>query len=318
MYEDREIDDVISELLIESKKDERAIWDTLQEWVNWLYDNKARPGTAKTYFANLKNYLYHKGIKLDNQDIKHNLEFKKIPEDELYPLKLQDIKDIMLDLPFHKKVQYLAQLSSGMRIGEIVQIRKKHVDTSKKRIMIKLPPNITKLKRARTVILSSEAGRRLLPRIRKLDDNDLVWGSHENPLNSDINESQILNRHCDNAGLGMKYEENNRRKITTHSFRAYFITKMSRHDPDLAKFLAGQKGYLLQYDRLTDDEKLEEYLKYEKDLLIFEEPKEDTASLEQRIADLEKKFGDKFFVIKTDGNQTDRPTEIPPEESFVN
>ena len=32
---------------------------------------------------------------------------------------------------------------------------------------------------------------------------------------------------------------------------------------------AGQRGYLLQYDRLRDDQKLEEYLKIEPDLLIW-------------------------------------------------
>ena len=51
---------------------------------------------------------------------------------------------------------------------------------------------------------------------------------------------------------------------------AYFITKVSRFDRDLAHFLAGQKNkiYLPKYDRLTDDEKLELYMKIEPDLSI--------------------------------------------------
>ena len=32
--------------------------------------------------------------------------------------------------------------------------------------------------------------------------------------------------------------------------------------------LAGQQGYLLQYNRLTDEEKLERYLEFEPDLII--------------------------------------------------
>jgi len=56
--------------------------------------------------------------------------------------------------------------------------------------------------------------------------------------------------------------------INTHSFRAYGITKLSRHDPNFAKKIAGQKGYLDQYDRITDEEKLNLYMKYEEDLAI--------------------------------------------------
>ena len=68
----------------------------------------------------------------------------------------------------------------------------------------------------------------------------------------------------------MKYDDTGRFQINTHSFRAYFITRVSRHDPNIAKKLAGEKGYLLQYDRLTDEEYVENYLKFEDDLTVFD------------------------------------------------
>ena len=68
--------------------------------------------------------------------------------------------------------------------------------------------------------------------------------------------------------------------INTHSFRAYGITKLSRHDPNFARRLAGQKGYLDQYDRLSDDEKLALYQKYEYELMI-DESKKDKARIEK-------------------------------------
>ena len=73
------------------------------------------------------------------------------------------------------------------------------------------------------------------------------------------------------AGLDQKYETNGRNMISTHSFRAFFITRVSRHDPNLAKYFAGQKGYLMQYDRLSDEEKLEYYIKFEPSLLVCEQ-----------------------------------------------
>jgi len=98
----------------------------------------------------------------------------------------------------------------------------------------------------------------------------------------------------------MKYETTNRFMVNTHSFRAYGITKLSRHDPNLAKKIAGQKGYLDQYDRLTDEEKLELYQKFEIDLIIdnnlklkkekqiLESKLETTENLKARIKDLEE------------------------------
>ena len=92
-----------------------------------------------------------------------------------------------------------------------------------------------------------------------------------------------------------KYD-NGHNKITTHSFRAYFITKVSRHDPNFAKKLAGQKRYLLQYDRMSDDEKIEKYLEVESDLFIFDESKKNAeirkmaTENNSKISELESKL----------------------------
>ena len=91
----------------------------------------------------------------------------------------------------------------------------------------------------------------------------------------------------------MRYESTGYHKINTHSFRAYFITKVSRHDPNLAKRLAGQKSYLDQYDRLTAEEMQEEYLKFESDLFIFKQkPKsEEIQELQEEVQKLKGKIG---------------------------
>ena len=62
----------------------------------------------------------------------------------------------------------------------------------------------------------------------------------------------------------------------------YNITKLSRHDPNFTKKIAGQKGYLDQYDRLNDEEKLALYQNYEIDLII-----DDTAKLKAENEKLE-------------------------------
>jgi len=98
----------------------------------------------------------------------------------------------------------------------------------------------------------------------------LVFGTGENPISSRVNKEAILRNALKKTGLDMKYDDTGRYQINTHSFRAYFITRVSRHDPNIAKKLSGEKGYLLQYDRLTDEEYIENYIKFEDDLIVFD------------------------------------------------
>ena len=181
-------------------------------------------------------------------------------------------------------------ISSGMRIGETCQLKPKYLDLEKKRIMIKIPASIAKYNRSRKTFFSREASNILKPLLKKLDDNDLIFGTHDNPKYAETNEIQQLKRLLTKIGL-YERQENGHGKITSHSFRAYFITKVSRFDRDLAHFLAGQKNkmYLPRYDRLADDEKLELYLKIEPDLLIFdsEKHKSELDKMEKEKSELE-------------------------------
>ena len=124
----------------------------------------------------------------------------------------------------------------------------------------------------------------LRPRLRKLNENNLVFGTTSNKEYAKQNIEQTLRRTLVRTGLDMKYESTGRFLINTHSFRAYGITKLSRHDPNFAKRLAGQKYYLMEYDRLNSDaEKLELYKKYEIDLIV-----DNTAKLKAGNKKLEK------------------------------
>jgi len=274
---DQSIEEIVDDLVLVKKNE--TVFDILQSWINW---NTIAPSSLKTYFVRLNTFLHYKGIKLDARDIKSELIFPKVLEEELYPLQVEDIGKILSAANYDKRGMYLAQISSGMRLGEIVQIRKKDLVLDSKRIMVKIPAKITKTKQARTTFLSKETEKMMRHRLKKLDDDDLVWGNNPIPLNNEIAEIANLHRYLSKCGLDMKYDSG-QYKINTHSFRAFFITKMSRHDPNFAKKLAGQKGYLLQYDRMTDKEKLDKYLEFEKDLII-----DPTERQKARITELEK------------------------------
>ncbi|MDF2428392.1 MAG: site-specific integrase, partial [Nitrosopumilus sp.] len=263
--------DLISDLKTAS---EEEIYDVLQGWIN--YNDTKAPRTISTYFSRLRKYLHYMGIKLNEQDIKNELDFKHTVSEELYGLTLDDIQTIFKELPYNYKVMFMCQLSGLMRMGEMVQLRKKHLILGQMNIIVKIPTTIAKNNKGRTTFFSKEASRLLVPILNRIDDNDLVFGSSDNPkltayqnkTNSFSSAKQVLRCAVKKTGRVEKYESTGRMMITSHSFRAYGITKISRHDPNLAKKLAGQKGYLLQYDRMTDEEKLNAYEKYEIELII--------------------------------------------------
>ena len=69
------------------------ILDTLQLWINSMNESLA-PSTVKMYFSRVKVYLHYMGIKLDTQDVKTELSFRRVPQEEKYGLKLDDIQKI--------------------------------------------------------------------------------------------------------------------------------------------------------------------------------------------------------------------------------
>ena len=284
--------DRFSREIILKEYDNDSLFDFLQSWINW--NNHLAPSTTKIFFSRIKKYLYHRGIKLHQQDITEELEFRSQIQEERYGLTLDDIQTITKNMKYKHKTQFICQLSSLMRIGELTQLRKKHLIADKQNIIVKIPATIAKLKKGRTTFFSKEASRLLRPLLRKINDDDLVFG-----LKSDVTVAQVLRRVLIKTGLDMKYESSGDYMINTHSFRAYGITKLSRHDPNFAKKIAGQKGYLDQYDRITNEEKLALYQKFEDDLIIddSEKQKAEIKKLESEKSELEKLKEDNAKIL---------------------
>ncbi len=269
------IQDAIEEMKVAPHK--KMIFKALQSWIRWLIKNDYSASTIPIYYSYLRSHLYDNGIEITEQDRKKNIKFPTIPEEEKHPLSLEEIKKIFAVASFRRKTMYLAMLSSSMRIGEAVQLRKSDLKLVKNRYMITIRSETTKKKKGRTTFMSREATRLVQSIISQIKDNDLIFGTSENVRASRTNETIRFREYTVKVGLDQKYSKSKTYKITLHSFRAYFITKMSRIDENLAKKLSGQKGYMLQYDRLENDEKLDIYLKAEPELFIYENKPESEA-----------------------------------------
>ncbi len=290
---------------IQANPDKR-VWKVLQDWIDHQQDSGLGHSTIKTRFSLLNKYFFWMGIKIDKRDVEENLDFPHREIDKKYALQLEDIQKILTVASYDKKVLYLCQISSLTRIGELLQLRKKDLDLTTDRITVNLRASTTKKGKERTTFFSKEASVLLRVKLKKINDNDLIWPHDVKILsNAGTMEQDILSQYLKKIGLDMRYDTSKYLKISTHSFRSYGITKVKRIDPALAYFLAGQesKVYMSQYDRLKDDPKelYDAYLKIEPYLLVLNPKIDESEQVKELVKEIDelKKYSaesSKYFI----------------------
>ena len=269
-------DQFCEELLIMKKQDEEeyinTLFSVLQEFIDDM-NSKISANSVKTNFAYLRTYLYYLGIRTNPQDIKMMLKFAKVSHEEKYPLSIKELRMIVDNFTRYPVIRacWLAQASSGMRIGEVLAVRKRDL-VFKERIQVYIKATGSKNLRGRTVFLSKETQEAIQVYLDDLKDDDLVFyqGVTGSEKSRQINAIRNLRVCLDRLGLDMKYE-NGKYKISSHSLRAFFFTQAVRkHGENYAHRMTGHTGYLMQYDRMTDEEKLQMYIELEPDLSIYD------------------------------------------------
>ena len=292
-YEGRQSSEIFKELnSLKDVEQTKAVRKTLQSWINWNYQNHNLTSSIRQYVSKIKRIFSHEGIIIRESDFEKKLEYTKTIKEELHALTIEEIQNILKYANPKKIGFYLALSCTGARPGELLQVRKKDVDITKKRIKIRIEALYTKTRAGRSIWLTKEAGSYLMTKLRDLKDNDLIWGTHEDPVLAGKNESTQFSNLCDRAGYGEKYQSNNIRKITLYSFRSYFFGKASDvHREGYAHKMIGHGGYLSQYDRMSDEKKLEMFLELEPELIIDSTKRNELQIIKQQeeITELQEK-----------------------------
>jgi len=273
------LDHVIDEAL-KNRDPTELMLDVLQEWINSVELDRA---TINGYFSGVRKYLYYNRIKITSEDIQNSVIFPKKIREEKKPLLMSEIREIISSSSFKKQGFYLTMLSTGARPEEILSLRKKDIDITGNRIKVNIRAEFTKKKFARSSYCSIECNKYVLPVLKKIGDDDFVFGKNPKIGHAVINEDTILARKLDKLGLGERYDSTKYHKINLTSFRAFFHTKVANiYGLEFAHRLSGHDKYLPNYDRKTDEEFLEIFLKIEPELLVF-----DTSKAQAKIKNLE-------------------------------
>lgn len=292
--------DVIVQDLKKLKRLEPEVYDLLQSFVNYLAKDR-NPRTVKDYVARLADYFYYNGIKLDSRELRSNVTLPRTVRDMAYALTKKDIRKILDNAKPQRKALYLTLLSSGMRIGEAVGLRKRDFDLDQERICITIPAILTKLKTQRQTYLSKEAEEYLRPILKRLSPDDLVFGTNENRRIARLTEERLFDHCRERAGVNTKYDNNNRHKITLHSFRSFCETVASNTFGDeYAHALIGHSGYMSVYYRLSPEERLKKYMQIEPYLTIYGDADfvKTAEEMRKNIEEIKKKKDDEVEKLK--------------------
>ncbi len=244
-----------------SHYNEEDIYPFLQEWIEWNVGRGIASSSIRCYFNSLRSYLWYNGIKLDPVGIKQNLKFPKLLRESQLPITPEIMENILEASRPELRFHLLALVSSGMRVGELGQIRISNLDLAHENIAVRIPASITKTGRSRVTFFSKQVSSMIRYRIDIGKASDYVFAGRRR---SDQFSNLVTKRFAaarKKTGMLKKYDhcKQNRYTIHVHSLRAYFITKANRIQFGLGHILAGHEFYMGQYNRYTVEELLDMY-----------------------------------------------------------
>ncbi len=199
----------------------------------------------------------------------------------------RELRRVMMHLPVHGKALYLSLESSGMRIGECLQLQLEDVELDKEPCRVNIQAQYTKSGNPRVAFVSSEANMAVQEwlKVRERYLKAAVSKSHK--YGKSVEDARLFPfegttarmiwKHAlDKAGFLKKDKTTNRHTIHPHVLRKFFRTKLGSVIPvDVVEALMGHEAYLTEvYRRYSAEDLAKFYTQGESALLIFTEAEE--------------------------------------------
>jgi integrase/regulator of replication initiation timing len=260
--------------------EDRDYFDDLLKFAAYMYNKPAIGARAK--IAGVKEFLSYNGVELTQNQLKRLST--KLPKGKTRTaekdLDIETLRKLLTHMDLKGKAVTLTLASSGMRIGELMQVKLSDID------LTTTPPEIVvrgegaKSGSTRTVFISTEAKETLEEwlkvrdkyleaaknkangiaknRVKPIEDNRLFPFTAENfrsQWDNALRKSELYN----------KDGSTNRSQHRIHGLRKFFRSQLALSCPvDIVEALMGHEGYLTDaYRRYTQKQMGENYLKAE-------------------------------------------------------
>ena len=302
--------------LNEKKKDPIIILDS---FYTYLSKENASKSTIAGYLCVTKDFLNFHGMHIYNEDVKRRF---RTPKREVFyeeGLTKAKINRLLHSSPPKLQVAILLTCSSGLRIGEMVQLKLSDIDFSTTPTTIRARRETTKTRETRFTHITSEATKvlndyleRTLPKTSQHTGDPYLFLNYQGEEGShDYHKAVISTR---GTFMNMLRElatsipelstrnENGQYNIHFHAFRKYFRTTVGNVcGRDFAEELMGHGFYMDTYYQLSVEKRREMYLKAEPHLTVsdFKAVEKDMKVLSTKYQNLENKVDDLMAYLRT-------------------
>jgi len=268
--------EVISGLKVDITKDSLTIYNFLDDLVTHLTSLKTKKGkdlatpTVKGYFNDSKLFLQYMGILIDGGMLKQYVSLPKVFKEIPKPVKIQELQLLIEKAKPLRKALYLTLLSSGMRLGETLRLRKIDFDLTEDPVRITIPAKIAKNRHSRITFISKEARAHVSDIILNLKNyDDLVFSSNEDVERVILSEEQYFSRLRKTCKLDDWDSGERRHRITIHKFRKWFISTAVKNgmETEYKNSIVGWSSFDETYHEFGE-ELAEAYRKVEPSLYI--------------------------------------------------
>lgn len=313
------------EFVEQTKQEKFDVYAVLRDHVVFLDQKSYKSKTISSRLAVIKGYLRFLGLKIYTEDCKHIIKIPKNIREQEVALTKEIILRVLRNAPAKLQTVILVLSSSGIRIGELVQLQLSDFDFTTTPTTIKLPGKITKTRVARETFITTEATNSLkdyLSRYFNWDENKntshlddlLIFGRDymrkykrktEKQPEHLLAEGALIRQlkyHIEKIPDLNKKNPNGIRVIHFHALRKFFRTTVGNvSGRDFAEALIGHQFYMDTYYQLPEEKKKEMYLDAEPYLTIsdFEEVEKNIKVLSVQNSHLEKKFNSLLQYLRT-------------------
>jgi len=256
---------------IEGVKQNKNQNELVKEFAVYLASKNLAPKTVASWISSLKKFFSANGLAVD---VDIPLKVFNIHEDVL-PSK-EDLRKILSEVDLRMKVIITMLASSGMRIGELHNLKLSDIDLSKEIPTVRIKGVGAKERKSRITFISEEARKLLEEYLNKrkelgeeLNENSIVIAREDGKPMSYQNLQYLL------EGVFKKYSKKVGKRYTLHAhcLRKWFKTQLiSAGVPaPIVDRLIGHARYLAQeYELYTEDQLREWYEKGMSAITILE------------------------------------------------
>ena len=303
------------------------IYKILNEFVVFLDSKGYKPKSIMTRMPAVKGYLRNLGLRFSSEDYKQMVRIPRIIRQREEPITKELITKLQRNLPPKLQTVILVLSSSGMRLGELVQLELDDIDFQTHPTTLRLRAETTKTRTERETYLTTEATNSLKEYLKR----SFGWKEKENNfhlkntkifgrtskiinLNRKKNPRQPPHLHAESLlhnslryflekspGLDSR-NKNGRKVVHFHAFRKYFRTTVGNVcGRDFAEELMGHGFYMDTYYQLSVEKRREMYLLAEPQLTVsdFKAVEKDMKVLSTKYQNLENKVDDLMQYLRT-------------------